>query len=271
MADANNPTPSSSGNQALGVGNMLSETFGLYFRNLPAFFLIVFIPVLAFELLFNRIIIPGFVDNPADVGAQFLISFGSVVPFMILMILVQAVIVRVAISIRMGQGAAIGAAVSAALRGFFPILLLGIVVGIITGVGFVFLIVPGLYLMAIFYVMVPAIVFENAGFGAMGRSAELTSGYRWPIVGLVLLLLVIMWLVGAVVGGVLIGGMMASGGMEAFASGNPADLPIWYNVLNALISSLATPLSLIAGAVVYSRLKEIKEGAGAGDILKVFE
>ena len=64
---------------------------------------------------------------------------------------------------------------------------------------------------------------------------------------------------------------MATGGSDTFLQGNTASYPIWFSVLNAAISSLAAPLSLIASGVVYARLKEIKEGGQAGDLLKVFE
>ncbi|QNL19611.1 hypothetical protein HXX25_09930 [Hyphobacterium sp. CCMP332] len=271
MADTTGTLQPPGGKMPLDVGRMISQSFGLYFKNLPVFFLIVFIPTLIFELFFNRLFASNFQNDPSDVLAMLAGTFGSLFVYLVLMILAQAVIVRMAVSLQVGQGSAVGKAISAALAGFFPILILGILVGLMTGIGLVFLIVPGLYIMAMFYVMVPTIVFENAGFGALERSLKLTENYRWAIIGTAIVLIIIIWIVSAIGGAILVGAFMATGGSDTFLQGNTASYPIWFSVLNAAISSLAAPLSLIASGVVYARLKEIKEGGQAGDLLKVFE
>lgn len=271
MADTTGTLQPPGGKMPLDVGRMISQSFGLYFKNLPVFFLIVFIPTLIFEFFYNRLIATSLESDPSNIGAMAVSFFVSFFFYLVLMVLAQAVIVRMAVSLQVGQGSAVGKAISAALAGFFPILLLGIMVGIMSGVGFLFLIVPGLYIMAMFYVMVPTIVFENAGFKALERSLKLTENYRWAIVGTVLVLVIIIWIVSAIGGAILIGAYMATGGGDAFLQDATPAYPIWFSVVNAAVSSLAAPLSLIASGVVYVRLKEIKEGGQAGDLLKVFE
>ncbi|WP_394693667.1 hypothetical protein [Hyphobacterium sp.] len=271
MADTTDtPTPEG-GKIPLDVGRMLSQSFSIYFKNLPLFFLIVFIPTLLFEFFYNRLISSSLENDPNNIGAMLLSGLVSLILYLVLMVLAQAVIVRMAVSVQVGQGTAVGKAISAALAGFFPILILGILVGIMSGIGFLLLIVPGLYIMAMFYVMVPTIVFENAGFGAFERSLKLTENYRWAIVGTVVVLAIIIWIVAAIGGAILIGAFMATGGGDVFLQDATPSYPIWYSVVNAAVSSLAAPLSLIASGVVYARLKEIKEGGQAADLLKVFE
>jgi hypothetical protein len=56
--------------------------------------------------------------------------------------------------------------------------LIGIVVGLIVGLGFIALVVPGVILSIMFSLVIPVIIIENFGFGSMGRSRELV-GHRW--------------------------------------------------------------------------------------------
>ena len=72
-----------------------------------------------------------------------------------------------------------------------------------------------LYFGSAFSPLVPAIVIEGAGFGAMGRAWGLTSGYRWRIAGVLLVLLIAEALVGMV--GEPIGRLFAAIGGEWLA------------------------------------------------------
>src|SRR3546814_15392056 len=56
---------------------------------------------------------------------------------------------------------------------------------------------PGLWLLAVFAVVVPAIVVEGAGFGGLGRSIGLTKGFRWPILGAMTVIVMLTMLPGA--------------------------------------------------------------------------
>ena len=72
-------------------------------------------------------------------------------------------------------------------------------------VGFLLLIIPGIYLMGIFQLVFVAIVLENAGIGAaFGISRRLIKGYWWRstiIVTVAIIILIVLSLLGAVVGG----------------------------------------------------------------------
>lgn len=62
-----------------------------------------------------------------------------------------------------------------------------VVAGIATGLGFVVLIVPGLFLLAVWAVVAQAAAIENTDWlGALRRSAELTSGSRWHALGVLI-------------------------------------------------------------------------------------
>jgi hypothetical protein len=73
----------------------------------------------------------------------------------------------------------LGAAVGFAASKMLWMWVLGIVLGIIIGLGFVALIVPGIILAIMFSVSFQALLLENAGLGgSLGRSRELVS-HRW--------------------------------------------------------------------------------------------
>ncbi|HXV57607.1 MAG TPA: YciC family protein [Gaiellaceae bacterium] len=68
------------------------------------------------------------------------------------------------------------------------IVLAGLLLGLAVGVGFLLLVVPGLILMTIWLLVIPAIVLEDRGIGdAFGRSRELVRGHGWQVFGVIVL------------------------------------------------------------------------------------
>ncbi|HXV95809.1 MAG TPA: hypothetical protein VD695_04615 [Gaiellaceae bacterium] len=80
----------------------------------------------------------------------------------------------------------------------------GILLGLAIGLGFVLLIVPGLFLLTIWIAVIPAIVLENRGIGeSFGRSRDLVRGNGWNVFGVIVLTILLLIAVGLVVGLVL--------------------------------------------------------------------
>ncbi len=271
MTDTN---PTQGPKTELGVGRILGGTFDLYFKNFPLMFGIVFIPYLIYTLLVlnpvSEQLMPSTIDPMASLTSSLAIAGLSG----FLVILLQAVVVRMSISLHTGRGAQLGEAIRGAVTGFLPILILGIIAGIATMVGFLLVIVPGLYVLALLYVYVPAIVFEKAGFSALGRSEELTKGYRWVIVGIILILIVLNWILSAIYSAVIFTSVMDIGEITS-GSTNPAAIaaatPWWLTIVSAAFQAAVLPIGLIASGLVYARLREIKEGGLTTDLMKVFE
>jgi hypothetical protein len=83
-----------------------------------------------------------------------------------------------------------------ALVRLLPLVLLGSIVGLGFTFGLVLLIVPGVILYVMWWVAAPALVVERLGVvEALRRSAELSSGARWKIFGIELLLGVVSWMI----------------------------------------------------------------------------
>lgn len=63
----------------------------------------------------------------------------------------------------------------------------GILAGLGIAIGFVFLIVPGLYLVTIWSVVTPVLILEHtAALDSFGRSRELVRGYGWTVFGVII-------------------------------------------------------------------------------------
>lgn len=131
-----------------------------------------------------------------------------------------------------------------------PLIAAGILAAIGIALGFILLVVPGLYLLTIWALIAPAIVIERRdALGAFGRSRSLVRDHGWQVFGVV------------VVGGLiaLITAIVAAQIAEAIAEG-----PILRAVLTALASTLTAPVEGLIAAVLYFRLLELKgEGTAA--------
>jgi hypothetical protein len=114
--------------------------------------------------------------------------------------------------------------------------------------------VLALFLFAVLWVFVPAIVVENAGpLACLGRSRRLTKGHRWGILGIMLLVLLANVLCSIVIGMIARFGMIATGAL-----------------LNAALALAFTALSAVLTAVGYYALRAEKENFGVADLARVF-
>lgn len=74
-----------------------------------------------------------------------------------------------------------------------------VLAGLAIALGLLLLIIPGLFLMTIWSVLVPVIVLENrSAFESFGRSMELVRGYGWPVFSLIFLTFLISFAFGSV-------------------------------------------------------------------------
>ncbi len=111
----------------------------------------------------------------------------------------------------------VGELLSSASHAIVPLIINGILLAIGVGIGFILLIIPGLYLLTIWAVVAPAIVAERRGpIEAFGRSYELVKGNGWTVFGAIVvafLILIAFSLVAAAIGaaiGDLVGAIVLS-------------------------------------------------------------
>ena len=144
------------------------------------------------------------------------------------------------------------------LKSALPIIVLCLAVTILSMLTLLMLVVPGLWVMAVFSVTIPAIIIESVGFRGLGRSAELTKEYRWPIAGLAILELVL---------------VAASGWGAKFLAvlleSTAGTIPSLF--LYVVITTIRAGLLSLPAALIYARLREIKEGVTVDQIAAVFD
>src|SRR6516164_8275377 len=114
--------------------------------------------------------------------------------------LLQATLVKAVQDVRDGRAdLSIGETVSAATPYLGAVIGASILAGIAITIGLILLIVPGLYLITIWAVIVPVIVLERSGvFASFGRSHQLVRGHGWHVFGTLVLAWVILLVVNIV-------------------------------------------------------------------------
>jgi hypothetical protein len=116
--------------------------------------------------------------------------------------LLQATLVKAVQDVRDGRAdLSISETMSAAVPSLGPVAGASILAGIAITIGFVLFIIPGLWLITIWAVIVPVIVIERSGvFGSFGRSQELVRGRFWHVFATLALVFIIMLVADIVLG-----------------------------------------------------------------------
>jgi hypothetical protein len=214
---------------------VIQESFDLYKKHFAHLFLIAF-------LIYVVIAVLGAIA--AAIGGLLVII---VLPLSIIgLFLVQAALVEAVADIRDGRAdMTIGETLSRGASRIGPVAGAGILAGLAIGIGFILLIVPGLYLLTIWALIVPAIVLEGCGvFQSFSRSYDLVKGYGWPVFGVIIVEILILFLVSIVIGLIL---AAVPQGAQSFVS-------------QIVSGSLTGPFSALITTLLYFRLKETKEG-----------
>ena len=161
----------------LGVGRIIGDTFSVLFRKLPIVLVLGFIPALI-ELMLGNLITGASVGGDLETFSQIL---AVVLLSWTISGIVTAAIVQMSYDARLSRPMNLGRYIAATIRNLPAIVVLSVAASLLSTLGFALLILPGLWIYAVYSVTVPAIVIEGSGFRALGRSAELTRSYRWPV------------------------------------------------------------------------------------------
>lgn len=250
------------------VGRVLSRSFSTLFRNFVPFMLLALVisaPPYVYGILYN---IPESMDfgNPAFGGY----SAGDVVMTLaqiLLAYILTAALVYGTIQHLRGRDVNIGECFGKGLSMILPVLGVAFVSVLLMLIGFVALVIPGIIVVTMLWVAIPAAVIERNGLSALSRSAELTKGYRWRIFVLLLALIFIMILLSLPLGaasGFLVFNAMSGG--DGFATSMTILM-----AFNWILASFTGALSAVVYAVSYHDLRVAKEGADTDQIASVFD
>lgn len=223
-------------NAKLDTARVFERIFGIYrdqFTLLIPAALVVFLPVA---------ILSG------------LLYSGTPGPFELLVIIVagaiagvwfQGMVVEAARDILDGRrDHTVGSLIRSVTPVIVPLAIAGILAGVATGIAFLFLIVPGLFLLTIWAVIAPVIVIErSSATGAFGRSRELVRGSGWQVFGVIVVVYLLQLITTLVLQA------LADSVSDSFAT---------FAVAELLVRLLVAPLSALAAAVLFFELKGLR-------------
>jgi hypothetical protein len=246
--------------QRFQIGSVLSTSLAVFFRNLVPFAVITFligIPYILVSLWSVSSI--GDIQAAAQTGSLpsgfwGMVAVGGII-FLLTNTLSQAAITYGTYLDLAGKKATFGDCLGRGLAMLPRVIGAAFLASIALAIGFVLLFVPFVILLLMWWVFVPAIVVEGVGvFESFGRSRSLTSGHRWGILGLLILVAILQWVVVFVVG--FIGAMLGTVAAE---------------ILNLIVALGFTAFASTLAAVGYYTLRAEKEGVAIGDISRVFD
>lgn len=267
--------------QPFGVGSITADSLSIYFQRFGLMFVLSLIPAIVALLITGAVPQGSSARAATAAAAGWPIFFASMGQFLA-STLSNALIVLAAFDTKIGRPVRINVYVRRALANLITIIVLSIAIGLMVaipgallgfalaalgaaflgsnaGVAIVFIaIVPCfLYVWAAFSPFVPVVVIESAGFRALGRAWQLTAGYRWPVIGTILVLFIIMAVIE------IVGGLVA-GLVGAIGAG-------WLPSLVSLaFGAVAGGILAVGIALIYARLRGIKEGLDVESLADVF-
>ncbi|HWI22177.1 MAG TPA: hypothetical protein VNT22_06140 [Baekduia sp.] len=260
----------------LDFGQTLDATFKLLRRCYLPLFLLTLAVAIPVAVLSGAAI--DATTTSYDVGAAFAfndngITYENEAAFVLVQLgstLVQALIPALILVfclplvLRRARGDAaftLGASIRESLSHWWPLLVMSVLSGLGVLLGFVFCLIPGIFLVVLWLVATPALLDEKlSGTAALGRSRELVQGRWWATFGRYLTVSLIAGVAGNIVArGV---GAIAEVAFDPTSTGALALLESG----NALSMAITTPLTVCLIAVIYTDLKARFAGAPAGDV-----
>ncbi|MEL6640911.1 MAG: hypothetical protein AAFP98_06295 [Pseudomonadota bacterium] len=251
----------------LGAGALLADSFRVYLKDFLRFTLIGFavsvvittleVMVYQWALTSPSSAFDGGMIAPLLYGELMLITLDFA-----LTSVVSALVVQLVYDTKMNRRSRVWTALLTVLPVVPMVFILTLVTTLLAFVGLFAVVIGAFWIIAIFYVVSPVIVIERQGFASLLRSIELTKDYRWPIAGCFFVLLVFS------VGATLVAEFLFGNFRLAFGD------TIWviFNVVGyAGVTGISYTLMGIATALVYARLREIKDGVAVDQIAQVFD
>lgn len=235
------------------IGQIFSKSFDIFAKNF------VFMLLVALLVSIPNAVIAAAPDSPFIIIISFL--------FLLVMgFVAQGIVVFGVFQHLTGRAVVFAESLNVALGRLFPLLLVAFAVGIMTMVGYMLLVIPGIIISLILWVAIPVTIVEKGGVGyALQRSKDLTTGYRGRI-------FVVVFLLGLLSGGLsliqtaITAGMMSTGPGSGGLSTALVSLP-----LQTVFTGLASALNSVVVTVGYYTLRHEVEGVAAEDLAAVFE
>jgi hypothetical protein len=213
----------------IDIGGVIRRTFEIYVDQAS-----VLMPAAAVVFVISGIFgILLIAASPALAVVAFIVSLVATTLF-------TGMVVELVADVQDGKrDASAGQLLRAASPVLGQLILVGILAGIGEVIGFILIIIPGLFLLTIWSVAAPVVVLEHPGaMRALGRSRELVRGNGWQVFGVIVVLVIGVGVLTEVIY------------VLASAAGTAVGL-----VVRVVLGILTAPISALAAAVLYFELR----------------
>ena len=263
------PPPSAGGGGPIpqrGVGEILSTAFNVYKANAAKLITIVAIVVVPLALLDAFLTKVAFAPKKHTVQSIFgntittyatrnlfvvlaAATVGAVLAF-VMSFVVQAAVSRAAAQATVGDPVDTESSYRWGFKHLGSVIAIALLAGLAIFVGFVLLIIPGIFVLGMLSVVIPVFVFEGKrGTQALGRSWELVKGNFWHALGTILL--------AGIIAGFVTGILTAIGGSNWLV----------YFIFSAIGRVITVPFTALVSVLLYLDLRARKESL-TGDTLR---
>jgi hypothetical protein len=260
------PPPGGGGDvlQPRAFGEIFQTAFAIYKNNAQKLLLVVAIIVVPLNVVGYLIsnvalgaketsnTISGITIKTVEPRSFFIVLLAALVAAavgIIISAILQAATIRAAALATIGEPVDIEASYQYGLKRFGSVLLVSILVGLSVAIGFILLIIPGVFLLGMLAVSIPAVVVENRrGTEAMKRSWALTKGQFWHALGVIL----VAFIIAAIVTGIL----------EGIGSGST----ILGLILSTIGQIIVAPFTALVTVVLYLDLRARSESLTASTL-----
>jgi hypothetical protein len=243
-----------------GIGDVLSTAFDLFKRNAAQLLMIaavVVVPLTLIQAVLTEVLIDDVVEGISvnEATGEVVVtgggtSFGQAIIGSVLLGLISAAIwmlltgalTRGAAGALTGRPIDVSDSYRAALSRLGGLIVLSLLIALIVGIGFVFLIIPGLILLVFLSMAVPAFIIERRGVtDSMSRSWNLVSGSWWHVLGAIVVAAIISGIVSGIIG----------------ALGGDSLIGMW--ITSAIGGIITAPFYALVSVVLYVDLRSRKE------------
>lgn len=234
------------------AGELFAQTFSVYFQHFTPFFLVgilVNIPLMVYNFSFG-------LHDPEAMDAEMTlpIGLGSILIAIVVASLATGALTYGVLQHLKKRSFSTGEILGVGLSLMVTVLAVALIQGIIIFVGALACIIPGIIAAVMLSVAVPVAVEERPGvFRALARSTNLTEGYRMGVFAVLFLIGLIHFCASFAIGVVSVVSPVAS------------------FFMSSLEATVYSGISATAGALIYYRLRCIKESVDIDGLASVFD
>jgi len=256
--------------RTLSVGKAFTRGFEVIrawpLQTLGPIFALSIVPGLVFQMFLFSSVISRMMTGSYPGGYGLYLAFGGL-GLLLLMCVAFGAVIQTTVMHAEGREPEFGEILRVGIVRCLPLALVYILYWFCVSIGMVLLIVPGIMLALIWSMAFIAVVAERPGvFGAFARSARLTKGARWKILG-IFLAVVVLYIV--ILGFAGVAGAATSLSAAQLRDGTPPSFGIGQIVTGLINGALVTWITTMFTSL-FLELREWKEGPNTERLSDIF-